>query len=73
MTRYSCLWVENGKFVAPINDLRFDDSLYNLFGKNLEAVTDQVEFIPNTMSYERRALGGYCCPGILVTEMNFTL
>ncbi len=31
MTRYSCLWVENGKFVAPINDLRFDDSLYSLF------------------------------------------
>ena len=36
MTRYACYWVENGKIVAPIENLRFDDLLYNIFGDNLK-------------------------------------
>ena len=28
MTRYACFWVEDGEIVGPINDLRWDESLY---------------------------------------------
>ncbi len=41
MTRYACFWVENGEVIAPIENMRFDDSIYNFFGENLEAVTDK--------------------------------
>ncbi|NJK42216.1 MAG: TldD/PmbA family protein, partial [Acaryochloridaceae cyanobacterium SU_2_1] len=40
MTRYACFWVENGEIIAPIQDLRFDDSLYSFLGENLENLTD---------------------------------
>lgn len=32
--------MEGGEIVAPIKDLRFNDSLYAFLGENLEAVTD---------------------------------
>ncbi len=73
MTRYGCFWVEDGKIVATIKDLRFDDSLYSFFGDNLLALTDFREFIPNTGTYESRSLGGVLIPGALVDNFTFTL
>ncbi|ACK68054.1 putative Zn-dependent protease [Rippkaea orientalis PCC 8801] len=73
MTRYACFWVENGEIVAPIKDLRFDDSLYRFWGENLEALTDFQEFIPETNTYERREIGGSLVPGMLVNDFQFTL
>ena len=73
MTRYACFWVENGEFTAPIENLRFDDSIYSFFGENLEAFTDSHEFIPNTGTYETRSLGGILVPGMLVNKFTFTL
>ena len=32
MTRYACLWVENGRIIGPIETMRWDDSIYRLFG-----------------------------------------
>ena len=29
MTRYACFWVENGEIIAPIDNMRFDDTIYN--------------------------------------------
>lgn len=73
MTRYACFWVENGQIVAPIKDLRFDDSLYAFLGENLITLTDFQDFIPNTDTYERRSLGGLLMPGLLVDDFTFTL
>ncbi|BAQ63245.1 TldD/PmbA family protein [Geminocystis sp. NIES-3709] len=73
MTRYGCFWVENGEIVATIKDLRFDDSLYSFFGKNLLALTDFREFIPEVSTYESRSLGGCLIPGGLVDGFTFTL
>jgi predicted Zn-dependent protease len=73
MTRYACFWVENGEFVAPIENLRFDDSIYDFLGDNLEAFTDFREFIPNTGTYEKRSLGGILVSGMLVKDFIFTL
>ncbi len=73
MTRYGCFWVEKGKIVATIKDLRFDDSLYSFFGDNLVDLTNFREFIPNVGTYESRSLGGVLVPGVLVDNFTFTL
>lgn len=73
MTRYACFWVEKGEVVGPIQDLRFDDSLFSLLGTHLEAVTDRQEIEPEIGTYIQRSLGGKKLPGLLVSEMSFTL
>lgn len=73
MTRFACLWVENGKIVAPIADMRWDESLYNMFGANLLAVTKERYLFAETSTYEERAVGGSLLPGILVKDFNCTL
>lgn len=73
MTRFSCMWVEDGKIIAPIKDMRWDDSLYNLLGAKLEAVTKEQHLLPETSTYERRAVGSSLLPGILVSELQCTL
>ena len=73
MTRYACFWVENGEIVAPIENMRFDDSLYNFFGNNLESVNEEVIFNAETGSYNNRSLGGTHCPGILLSSFSLTL
>ena len=70
MTRYACFWVENGEIVAPIENMRFDDSIYNFFGENLESVGNSLEFIPSVGTYGGRNLGGNLCPGILLNKIN---
>lgn len=73
MTRFACFYIENGKIIAPIDDLRFDESLYDIFGENLLSLTNFEEIIPNVGSYGMRSLGGKSVPGILVKDFNFTL
>jgi predicted Zn-dependent protease len=73
MTRHACFWVENGELVAPIENLRFDESLYNFWGDNLQSLTDFQELITATGTYEKRQIGGYLAPGMLVDNFCFTL
>ncbi|UJB68850.1 TldD/PmbA family protein [Acaryochloris sp. 'Moss Beach'] len=73
MTRYACFWVEQGEIIAPIKDLRFDDSLYEFLGRKLENLTDTQEFIPCVDTYGARSLGGSLVPGLLVNDFTFTL
>jgi len=73
MTRYACFWVENGEVVAPIENMRFDDSIYNFFGENLESLTDKSQLHPTVETYEGRELGGVSCPGILLKSFKLTL
>lgn len=73
MTRYGCFWVEDGKILSPIQDMRFDDTLYNCFGKHLEDLGEQSEIIPHIFSYGEQSLGGVSVPGMLLSSFTFTL
>jgi predicted Zn-dependent protease len=73
MTRYACFWVENGEIVAPIENLRFDESLYQCLGDNLMALTDFQEFVPEVGTYFNRNPGGMWVPGILTEGFTYTL
>ena len=74
MTRYACFWVENGEIVAPIENLRFDESLYRFWGaENLIDLTNFQEFIPEVGTYGSRQLGGSLVPGMLVNDFTYTL
>ena len=73
MTRYACFWVESGEMVAPIENLRFDDTLYRFLGKGLVNLTDQASFVPAVDTYDRRSLGGIWTPGMLIDEFRYTL
>ena len=73
MTRYACFRVENGEIIAPITDLRFDDSLYHIFGSALVALTQESYVMPAVDTYQIRSLGGCKTPGALVDSLLFTL
>ncbi|AFY69581.1 Zn-dependent protease [Thalassoporum mexicanum PCC 7367] len=73
MTRYACFWVEGGEIIAPIENLRFDHSIYSFLGENLAALTNFSEFQPDTGTYYSRSLGGVLTPGLLAKEFTFTL
>ena len=73
MTRYACFWVEDGAIVGPINDLRWDESLYDALGTKLLALTDSAEIDPASGTYFMRSLGGARVPGALIDAWTFTL
>tara|TARA_B000000557_G_scaffold178932_1_gene145938 strand:- start:655 stop:1977 length:1323 start_codon:yes stop_codon:yes gene_type:complete len=73
MTRYACFWVENGKIVSPIENMRFDDSIYNFFGDQLVGISDTIEYIPEVGTYDGRQPGGIMAPGIIIDNFNLTL
>ena len=73
MTRYACFWVENGEIVAPIRDLRFDESLFQCLGPALEALTIERHIDPVVETYFARGMGGKLLPGMLLKSFNFTL
>jgi predicted Zn-dependent protease len=73
MTRYACFWVENGEKVAPIKDMRFDETLYHFLGKGLVDLTTQHAMIVDTGTYDQRSLSIDHMPGMLVSDFHFTL
>jgi predicted Zn-dependent protease len=73
MTRYACFWVERGEIVGPIADMRFDDSLYQIFGESLENLTQEQHIDPGVSTYFQRDLGAKKIPGILLSQFSFTL
>jgi len=73
MTRFASFWVEHGKIVAPVNVMRFDDSLFRLLGENLVGLTAERELLVDANSYRSRNVGSMRLPGAVVSEMAFTL
>lgn len=73
MTRFACFWIEDGKIQAPINVMRFDDSLYNLFGTNLLGLTAERDLMLDSSTYGQRSNSSMELPGALVKAMCFTL
>jgi predicted Zn-dependent protease len=73
MTRFACLWVEQGRPVAPVNVMRFDESIYHILGDRLESLTREQEHILDTGSYVWRADASARLPGALVNAFTLTL
>jgi predicted Zn-dependent protease len=73
MTRFATFRVENGKIVAPVDVLRFDDTIYRMLGTNLEALTAETELLLESGTYCERALASVRLPGALLSELEFTL
>jgi predicted Zn-dependent protease len=73
MTRFACLWVENGVPVAPLNVMRFDESVLDMLGPKLIALTEEREQIFDPCTYEHRSNASWRLPGALVDGFTFTL
>jgi predicted Zn-dependent protease len=73
MTRFACLWVEKGRPVAPVNVMRFDESIYHILGDCLEGLTREHEHILDAGSYEWRSDTSARLPGALVNDFTLTL
>ena len=73
MTRFACLWIENGKVVAPLNVMRFDETIYTLLGSGLLALTQEQEHIFDSSTYQRRSQGSALLPGALLEGFTLTL
>ncbi|PHV10485.1 TldE/PmbA family protein [Chitinimonas sp. BJB300] len=73
MTRFACFWVKNGEIVAPLDVMRFDDSLFRLLGSELEALTAERELLVDPGSYEARSTASQHLPGALVRSLNLVL
>ncbi len=73
LTRFATFWVENGEIQGPVSTMRFDDSLYNLLGGELEDLTQEREMILSTSTYGQRSTGSSHLPGALVKALTLTL
>ena len=73
MTRFATFWVENGEIVAPVNVMRFDDTIYRILGDNLVALTATRELRPSTDTYEARSRRSMTLPGAVVDDFRLTL
>lgn len=73
MTRFATLWVENGQVVAPVNVMRFDDTVYRILGEQLVGLTDSRELLLDSGTYERRSTDSARLPGALVDDLKLTL
>jgi predicted Zn-dependent protease len=73
MTRFATFWVENGEIVAPLNVMRFDDTIYNILGTQLLGLTRERALLLDNSTYEKRASTGMHLPGALLAAFPFTL
>ncbi|MCP4131210.1 MAG: TldE/PmbA family protein [bacterium] len=73
MTRFASFWVENGQIAAPLNVMRFDETLYHVLGENLLGLTSERDFLIDAGTYFEREVSSGRFPGALVEDFSFTL
>ena len=73
MTRFGTFWVEGGRIAAPLNVMRFDETIYRILGENLVALTAERDFLPSGETYGGRSTDSVCLPGALIDNFRFTL
>lgn len=73
MTRFACFWVEQGEIQAPVNVMRFDDSVYSLLGSHLLELTEERDLILDSSTYGQRSNSSMELPGVLVNQLRLTL
>jgi len=73
MTRFFCYTVKNGQREAPFSVMRFDDSIYRIFGDNLRHITKNREMLIDNATYDERITSCAIVPGIIAENVRFTL
>jgi predicted Zn-dependent protease len=73
MTRFATFWVEDGRIQAPLNVMRFDETVYRVLGENLLHLTVERDFLPSSSTYGGRSTTSTRLPGALVDKFAFTL
>jgi predicted Zn-dependent protease len=73
MTRFATFWVKDGKITAPVNTMRFDDTLLKLLGDKLLGLTIDRELLIDSESYGQRGTSSMRLPGALVKDFKFVL
>lgn len=73
MTRFATFWVQDGQIKAPLNVMRFDETVYRVLGENLVGLTAEQEMILNSDTYFKRSTTSGRVPGALVEDFAFTL
>jgi len=73
MTRFATFWVEGGRIAAPLNVMRFDDSIYRMLGTELQALTREREWIQSRNTYGQRSVESSRVPGALLSGLMLTL
>lgn len=73
LTRFGCFKIQNGELVAPINTMRFDDSIYSMLGENLIGLTRNRELLIDSGTYEERSTSSTRLPGALINNFKMTL
>ena len=73
LTRFASFWVEEGKIKAPLNVMRFDDSLYRMLGEGLLGLTTKPELLVDPRTYRERSTRVTALPGLLVEDFQLTL
>lgn len=73
MTRFATFWVEDGRIAAPLNVMRFDDTVYRVLGENLLGLTREREFLVSTSTYGGRSTASVRLPGAMVKDFALTL
>ena len=65
--------VENGEYKGPINTMRFDETVYNIFGDKLIGLTDNQQLLIDSSTYEERSTYSSTIPGAIVEDFKMTL
>jgi predicted Zn-dependent protease len=73
MTRFGTFWVEGGSVQAPLDVMRFDETLYRVLGDNLQALTREREWLLSASTYGWRSTRSSRLPGALVEDFTLTL
>jgi predicted Zn-dependent protease len=73
MTRFATFWVEGGRIAAPVDPMRFDDSIYRLLGENLLDLTRERELLLDPSTYGERSSSSARLPGALLRSLRLTL
>jgi len=73
MTRFATFWVQDGQVAAPLNVMRFDETIYRMLGENLLGLTAHRELLPSDSTYQARSTRSSRLPGALIDKFRFTL
>jgi predicted Zn-dependent protease len=73
MTRFATFWVEHGAIQAPLNVMRFDESIYRMLGEHLLGLTAERDFLLDANTYHQRSTDSGRLPGALIDDFTFTL
>ena len=73
LTRFGCFKVTNGEYQGPINTMRFDETVYNIFGDKLVGLTNNKQLLIDSSTYEERSTHSSTIPGAIVEDFKMTL